>query len=77
MSAAVFEGSGRKVRLEAPLIGKTKAQVVETGLKLGVPYHLTWSCYEGKEEPCGVCGTCIDRRKAFERNNVSDPLFTQ
>ena len=39
-----------------------------------VPYQLTWSCYEGKDRPCGVCGTCIDRAEAFRLNGVKDPL---
>ena len=52
-----------------------KAGVVKKGLELSVPYELTWSCYEGHDKPCGVCGTCIDRKKAFEANGVTDPLL--
>ena len=48
---------------------------IETILK--VPYELTWSCYEGKDKPCGVCGTCIDRQEAFLKNGVTDPLLLQ
>lgn len=73
MDAAVFEGSGHALHIEAPFIRMNKAQVVAEGLRLKVPYEYTWSCYEGKEKPCGVCGTCIDRRKAFEANGVKDP----
>ena len=51
-----------------------KGEVVKTGLELKVPYELTWSCYEGKEKQCGKCGTCIDRKKAFEVNGVEDPV---
>ena len=54
--------------------GKTKADVVACGLKLEVPYELTWSCYEGKEKACGKCATCLDRLKAFKSNGVKDPL---
>ena len=75
MDRAVYEGSGRALRIEAPFIDKNKAQVVAEGLRLGVPYELTWSCYQGGERPCGVCGTCIDRRRAFEANGVSDPAL--
>lgn len=75
MNMAIYEGSGRVLKMEAPLLNMNKAGVVEIGLKLGVPYELTWSCYEGGNKPCGTCGTCIDRIRAFELNNVIDPLL--
>ena len=62
------------MHVEAPFVDKTKAEVVKIGLELQVPYKLTWSCYEGTDAPCGVCGTCIDRAKAFMENGVEDPL---
>lgn len=74
MNDAVYIGSGNQLSIEAPFVNMTKKDVVEKGLRLGVPYELTWSCYEGNDRPCGVCGTCIDRRKAFEENGVADPL---
>lgn len=70
---AIFYGSGNSVQVDAPFVDKDKAEIVNTGLKLGVPYQLTWSCYEGKDKPCGVCGTCRDRAAAFAANNVKDP----
>ena len=73
MAAAVWEGSGRQIRLEAPFLAMNKAAVVEIGLRLRVPYERTWSCYEGGAEPCGQCGTCRDRAAAFAANRVSDP----
>lgn len=75
MNTAVWEGSGRQLRIEAPFLRSNKAQVVKTGLDLGAPYHLTWSCYEGGETPCGRCGTCIDRAAAFAANGVADPAL--
>lgn len=72
---AVYLGSGGVLEVKAPFAGMTKAQVVREGLRLGVPYELTWSCYEGKDKPCGVCGTCRDRRAAFEANGVADPAL--
>ena len=77
MNTAIYEGSGRQLKIEAPFVGMTKADVVKMGLELGVPYELTWSCYEGGEKPCGTCGTCIDRAKAFEMNNINDPAIKE
>lgn len=77
MNQAIYEGSGRQLHIEAPFVGKTKADIVAMGLALHVPYHLTWSCYEGGEKPCGKCGTCIDRAAAFAANGVQDPALTQ
>ena len=74
MNLAVYLGSGRKVRLVAPFVDKTKKDIVAEGLRLGVPYELTWSCYDGGEKPCHKCGTCIDREAAFAANGVVDPL---
>lgn len=75
MNTAVYEGSGKQLKIEAPFVSLTKADVVKIGLELNVPYELTWSCYEGSEKPCGKCGTCIDRAKAFAANGVSDPAL--
>lgn len=75
MNQAIYLGSGNQLTIEAPFVSLTKADVVKKGLELGVPYELTWSCYEGGEKPCGKCGTCIDRMKAFEKNGVVDPLL--
>lgn len=76
MNAAIYEGSGRQCKIIAPFVGLTKADVVKKGLELGVPYELTWSCYEGGSRPCGKCATCIDRQKAFEANHVKDPAIS-
>lgn len=75
MGDAIYLGSGRQVKIEAPFVDKTKAEVVRIGLDLKVPYEMTWSCYEGQEKPCGVCGTCIDRAEAFRLNGVEDPAL--
>ena len=60
-------------RLHAPFIRRTKAEIVALGASLGVPFADTWSCYEGEEEHCGLCGTCRERREAFEFAGVEDP----
>ena len=57
----------------APFVGKSKAQIVAIGADLGVPFGQTWSCYEGGQLHCGRCGTCVERREAFELAGVVDP----
>lgn len=74
MSKAINIGTYGKISINRPLINMNKSGVVKTGLELNVPYNLTWSCYEGKEKQCGKCGTCIDRKKAFEDNGIEDPV---
>lgn len=75
MGAAICEGTGGELVLEAPFVQLTKADIVKRGLELAVPYELTWSCYEGGDVPCGKCATCLDRIAAFEANNTTDPLM--
>lgn len=72
---AIYLGSGNVLHIEAPFIGKSKSQVVAEGLKINVPYKLTWSCYEGSEKPCMLCGTCRDRIAAFKANGLTDPIL--
>ena len=74
MKKAIEIGTYDKVHLVAPLINWNKARVVKEGLRLKVPYELTWSCYEGDTCACGTCGTCIDRLNAFKANNAVDPI---
>lgn len=75
LGKAICLGTYGKVTLKTPLVNLNKGQVVGVGLKLKAPYKLTWSCYEGSKKPCGKCGTCIDRQKAFEINGVVDPII--
>ena len=77
MKSAIYLGSGNKLQLVAPFVDKCKKDIVAEGLRLGVPYDLTWSCYVGGNKPCGHCGTCIDRQKAFAANGVTDPLLVK
>ena len=77
MNEAIYEGSGHQLRIEAPFVNMNKAEVVKLGLELEVPYHLTWSCYEGGDKPCRKCGTCIDRAAAFAANGVADPALAE
>lgn len=75
MKEAIKYGTGEKVVLHAPFIYFKKADIVRVGVEYNAPFHLTWSCYEGKETPCFKCATCIDRLKAFEANGLVDPLL--
>ena len=77
MCQAISQGTGGQLTLEAPFVLVNKEEVVRQGLALNAPYHLTWSCYEGGERPCGKCGTCIDRLNAFHQNGVKDPLESE
>ena len=54
-----------KIRVQAPLIKKTKVQIIKLAMKLNVPLELTWSCYKGGKRPCGVCDSCKLRQKGF------------
>lgn len=63
-----------RVVIKAPFLYKSKTDIVKHGARLHVPFHLTYSCYKGKSgEHCGKCGTCVERREAFEDARVVDP----
>jgi 7-cyano-7-deazaguanine synthase len=62
------------IRIETPIIGLTKAQIVQRGLELGAPFHLTWSCYRNEEIACGTCDSCALRLRGFALAGVPDPL---
>jgi 7-cyano-7-deazaguanine synthase len=61
------------LRLEAPFMDQSKADIVRLGAELGVPFEQTWSCYEGGAMHCGQCATCLERRAAFAEAGVPDP----
>ena len=65
---------GRTLRYNAPLITLSKADIVREGTRLGVPWELTWSCYEGGAEACGTCDSCQLRLKGFAEAGFHDPL---
>ena len=74
INSAIYIGSGNALKVTAPFVNMKKADIVAEGLKLKVPYKMTWSCYEGGEKPCGVCGTCRDRIAAFRANGIMEEL---
>jgi len=65
---------GKTIKIHTPLVQKTKAQIIRMGMKLNVPYNLTWSCYQGDKKPCGKCDSCLLRQKGFEAANIKDPI---
>jgi 7-cyano-7-deazaguanine synthase len=63
------------VRLLAPYLNGSKADIATDGAKYGTPFDLTWSCYKGGDLQCGRCGTCVERREAFHLAGVDDPTI--
>ena len=56
-----------------PFVDMTKGEIVALGASIGVPYASTWSCYKGGDVHCGACGTCFERREAFNDAGIDDP----
>ncbi len=65
-------GSPEKIRIEAPAIDLNKEEIVELGVKVGAPMELSYSCYKGEEKHCGVCESCMRRKRAFESLGIKD-----
>lgn len=74
MGKAIYIGSGNQVKVEGPFVDMSKKDIVKLGKSLNVPFGLTWSCYQGHDKACGKCGTCIDRKRAFLENGMTDPV---
>jgi 7-cyano-7-deazaguanine synthase len=74
--AAIRQGTRpeTRIRIETPVIQMTKEQIVRRGVELGVPFELTWSCYQAEEAACGACESCVLRRRGFEAAGVVDPV---
>lgn len=68
----IEEGSPEKIRIEAPLINLNKEEIVELGVECGAPMELSYSCYKGREKQCGVCESCMRRKRAFEALGLKD-----
>ena len=65
MSASMREGTEKNIELNAPYLWLTKKEVVGIGKRFNIEYEKTYSCYEGREKHCGVCGTCNERKEAL------------
>ena len=66
---------GRAVAILAPLVRKSKLQIIKTAVRLRVPLELTWSCYRGGKSPCGRCDSCRLRREGFRKAQLTDPAL--
>lgn len=73
MEEAISLCDWKPVNLIRPFVDLTKADIVRRGSELHVPFEKTWSCYKGERVHCGRCGTCIERREAFDLSKVKDP----
>ena len=65
---------GKPIKIVAPLLYMSKAEIVKKGMELGVPFEKTWSCYREGEKACGKCDSCRLRLKAFKEAGYEDPL---
>jgi len=74
INAVFMLNRGKPVTIHGPFITSSKAQIVALGLRLGVDFTQTWSCYRGGESACGTCPTCVERLNAFSANGLADPL---
>ncbi len=73
MGAAIRFGTYAGVDILRPFIHNTKAEIARRGQELGVDFSQTWSCYKGLDLHCGTCGTCVERREAFNLAGLTDP----
>jgi 7-cyano-7-deazaguanine synthase len=62
------------VEICSPYLNNSKIDILTDGLRMGLDYSMTWTCYNGREKACGKCGACVERLEAFEKNNAVDPL---
>ena len=62
------------VEIFSPYLEVSKTEILTDGLKMGLDYSNTWTCYNGREKACGKCGSCVERLEAFSENQMSDPL---
>jgi len=62
------------VDIVTPYLNSDKTEILADGLKMGLDYGKTWTCYNGRDQACGKCGSCTERLEAFATNNATDPL---
>lgn len=65
--------SSDKIEIKAPLIDLNKKEIVELGKKINAPMNISYSCYTGENNHCGICESCVRRKRAFIEANIQDP----
>jgi 7-cyano-7-deazaguanine synthase len=75
MGAALRLADWHRLTLQRPYVDWTKGRIVRRGSEVGVPFADTWSCYVGGGKHCGRCGTCVERREAFQVAGIEDPTL--
>ena len=65
-------GSPDNIKIEAPAIDLSKEEIVKLGLDVGAPMELSYSCYAGRDKHCGVCESCMRRKRAFKKLKIKD-----
>ena len=73
MAEAITAGTYADVKVLRPFIDQRKEDIAGLGARLGIDFSRTWSCYKGGDIHCGKCGTCVERKEAFEIAGVEDP----
>ncbi|WKE64307.1 7-cyano-7-deazaguanine synthase QueC [Gallaecimonas kandeliae] len=74
MNAVSMVANYEPVGIESPYLMATKGEILTDGLKMGLDYSKSWTCYQGGEQACGRCGACQERLEAFRENGLEDPL---
>lgn len=75
LAEALANADWHHVGILRPFLQLTKAEIADLGSRIGAPMHLSYSCYEGLEKHCGKCGTCTERKEAFQLAGVKDPTI--
>ncbi len=73
MDEAIRTGTYSQIEILSPFCSFDKTKIARIGTDLGVPFELTYSCYKGELFHCGKCGTCFERKEAFDLASVPDP----
>ena len=64
-----------QIKIVTPLISMSKKEIVQKGIAINAPIHLSWSCYEREDKPCRKCDSCVLRAKGFRQAGISDPII--